>query len=220
MKLALIDYGSGNIHSVSRAISHAATQAGISLSLQLTDDPDQIYQADRIVLPGVGHFADCYRSLTAIDGLVGALTEAVLGRAVPFLGICVGMQLLADYGREGGAQTASLGWIGGVVDRLPSRTADNKDWKIPHMGWNSLNLHSSNHAMLANIEQGTNTYFVHSYYYQQLPPDYLLATTDYSDEIPAIIGKDNIIATQFHPEKSQQAGQKFLNSFLHWQGQP
>ena len=127
MKLALIDYGSGNIHSVSRAISHAATQAGISLSLQLTDDPDQIYQADRIVLPGVGHFADCYRSLTAIDGLVGALTEAVLGRAVPFLGICVGMQLLADYGREGGAQTASLGWIGGVVDRLPSRTADDKD---------------------------------------------------------------------------------------------
>lgn len=88
------------------------------------------------------------------------------------------------------------------------------------MGWNSLNLHSSNHAMLANIEQGTNTYFVHSYYYQQLPPGYLLATTDYSDEIPAIIGKDNIIATQFHPEKSQQAGQKFLNSFLHWQGQP
>ena len=118
MKLALIDYGSGNIHSVSRAISHAATQAGISLSLQLTDDPDQIYQADRIVLPEVGHFADCYRSLTAIDGLVGALTEAVLGRAVPFLGICVGMQLLADYGREGGAQTASLGWIGGVVDVL------------------------------------------------------------------------------------------------------
>jgi glutamine amidotransferase len=220
MKLALIDYGSGNIHSVSRAISHAAEQAGISLSLQLTDDPDQIYQADRIILPGVGHFADCYQSLSSIDGLVGALTEAVISRAVPFLGICVGMQLLADCGREGGDETPSLGWIGGIVDRLPSRSADGKEFKIPHMGWNSLDLRAPDHAMLADIEQGTSTYFVHSYYYQSLASDYLLAVTDYSDEIPAIIGKDNIIATQFHPEKSQQAGQKFLHNFLRWQGQP
>jgi len=217
MKLALIDYGSGNIHSVSRAISHAASQADIALSLQLTDDPEKIYQADRIVLPGVGHFADCYQSLSSIDGLVPALSEAVISRAVPFLGICVGMQLLADCGREGGEETASLGWIGGVVDRLPSRSADGRDWKIPHMGWNSLNLWQPEHEMLSELEQGTRTYFVHSYYYQQLPKDYLLASTDYSDEIPAIIGKDNIIATQFHPEKSQHAGQKFLNSFLRWQ---
>ena len=219
MKLALIDYGSGNIHSVSRAISHAATQAGISLSLQLTDDPDQIYQADRIVLPGVGHFADCYRSLTAIDGLVGALTEAVFGRAVPFLGICVGMQLLADYGREGGAQTASLGWIGGVVDRLPSRTADNKDWKIPHMGWNSLNLHSSNHAMLANIEQGTNTYFVHSYYVKPTNDLNVLSLTDYDISFASSVYDKNIVAVQFHPEKSSASGLKLLQNFINWNGE-
>ncbi len=217
MKLALIDYGSGNIHSVSRAISHAASHADIALSLQLTDDPDQIYQADRIVLPGVGHFADCYHSLSAIDGLVAALTEAVMARAVPFLGICVGMQLLADYGREGGQETASLGWIGGVVDKLPAISADGRNYKIPHMGWNSLSLKQPEHKMLSSLTQGISTYFVHSYYFQHLADEYVLATTDYSDEIPAIIGKDNIIATQFHPEKSQQAGQIFLNSFLRWQ---
>ncbi len=216
MKCALIDYGSGNIHSVSRAISHAANQAEIPFELTLTDNPDMVLASDVIVLPGVGHFADCYQSLAACDGLLEALDEKVLKKAAPFLGICVGMQLLADCGREGGTQTDALGWIGGVVDKIPHETDTQTRLKIPHMGWNKIRATQQGHPLFASFPEEAQGYFVHSFYYQDIQEDAVLAVADYGVEIPAIIGKDNLLATQFHPEKSQQIGQQFLQAFLRW----
>ena len=216
MKLALIDYGSGNIHSVSRAVTHAATEMGIDFELVLTDRAEQVAASDAIILPGVGHFADCYHSLSSVDGLLDALHEAVMVQAKPFLGICVGMQLLADHGLEGGVQTDALGWIGGVVDRLPSHLRTEQGLKIPHMGWNNLQPRAASHRVLSQMTLPAQAYFVHSYFYQQIPPEQVLAVAEYGVEIPALIGKDNLLATQFHPEKSQQVGQAFLRSFLSW----
>lgn len=216
MKLALIDYGSGNIHSVSRAIYHAAQQAEIPLELVLTDKPDNLMDADSIVLPGVGHFADCYQSVIKCTGLREAMEERVLHQNIPFLGICVGMQLLADCGREGGVQTDALGWIGGVVDKIPQPSSTSEKLKIPHMGWNTIRVTQTEHPVCKTLAAGAQGYFVHSFYYQDIAQDYVCAVSDYGVEIPAIIGKDNIIATQFHPEKSQQVGQQFLQAFLRW----
>jgi imidazole glycerol-phosphate synthase subunit HisH len=227
MTVAVIDYGSGNLHSAAKALERASFDQslfrtiwrGLCLKrpyekIVLTNDPDQVSKADRIVLPGVGAFADCKNGLDAIPGMIPALTEAVLKRGQPFLGICVGMQLLADKGLEKG-ETQGLGWIKGVVDRI---APSNPALKIPHMGWNSL-IQRKQHPLLNGIrtgESGQDAYFVHSY---QLAPenvDDLVADTEYGGPITAIVAHDNIAGTQFHPEKSQKLGLALLANFLRW----
>ena len=202
---ALIDYGSGNLRSAEKALARAGADVTV------TSDPQAVARAERIVLPGVGAFADCMAGVKAIPGMVEALETAVLKQGRPFLGICVGMQLLADVGREFGDHPG-LGWIAGEVVRLaPSDTA----LKIPHMGWNELNLLAP-HPLLAGIETGAHAYFVHSYEFRAAAPSDVLATTDYGGPVTAMIARGNIAGTQFHPEKSQAVGLKLLANFLNW----
>ena len=209
MQVALIDYGSGNLASAAKALARAA--ADTKHQIITTADPDVVREADRIVLPGVGAFADCMRGLNAIPGMVTTLREKVLQDGVPFLGICIGMQLLATIGREFGDH-AGLGWIAGEVVKI---TPSDPALKIPHMGWNSLNIAQS-HPLLAGIENGADAYFVHSYQFKPALPDDLLATTDYGGKLTAMIGYENIAGTQFHPEKSQATGLTLLANFLKW----
>jgi imidazole glycerol-phosphate synthase subunit HisH len=202
---ALIDYGSGNLRSAEKALARAGADVAV------TADPAAVAKAERIVLPGVGAFADCMAGLRAIPGMIEALEEAVLGRGVPFLGICVGMQLLASVGREFGDHEG-LGWIEGEVVRLtPSDTA----LKIPHMGWNALSI-ARPHPMLAGIAPGADVYFVHSYAMRPARAADTLATADYGGTFTAVAGRDNILGTQFHPEKSQAVGLALLGNFLRW----
>jgi glutamine amidotransferase len=209
--VALIDYGSGNLRSAEKALARAANEGGAAQAITVTSDPDVIAKAERIVLPGVGAFADCMAGVQAIPGMVETLQTTVLKRGTPFLGICVGMQLLADVGREFGDHEG-LGWIGGEVVRIaPHGTA----LKIPHMGWNELNV-SRPHPLLNGIEPGANVYFVHSYELRARDAADVIATTNYGGAITAMIGRDNIAGTQFHPEKSQAAGLKLLANFLKW----
>ena len=209
--ITIVDYGSGNILSAKKSFSKVIEKNNLDAEVVISEDPKFIKNSSHVVLPGQGAFKTCMEGLKSIPGMIEELNNFALKRTRPFFGICVGMQLLADSSSENGNHSG-LGWISGSIEKLPSINL-----KMPHMGWNTIkNVGSKSEIIFRELDY----YFVHSYYYQQLPPEYLLATTDYSDEIPAIIGKDNIIATQFHPEKSQQAGQKFLNSFLHWQGQP
>ncbi|MFG1461403.1 imidazole glycerol phosphate synthase subunit HisH [Xanthobacter sp. DSM 24535] len=212
MKVAIVDYGSGNLHSAAKALERAAN--GLGADVIVTSDPEIVRTADRVVLPGVGAFADCRRGLEAVDGMVAALEEAVHGRGRPFLGICVGLQLLADRGLEHGV-TAGLGWIKGEVDRIaPSDPA----LKIPHMGWNTLTL-ARPHPLFEGIptgEKGLHAYFVHSYQFVLADPADLVATTDYGGTITAAVAKDNVAGTQFHPEKSQTLGLALLGNFLKW----
>ncbi|MFH1554624.1 MAG: imidazole glycerol phosphate synthase subunit HisH [Pseudomonadota bacterium] len=212
MKVAIVDYGSGNLHSAAKALERAAN--GLGANVIVTSDPDIVRNADRVVLPGVGAFADCRRGLDAVDGMVAALEEAVHGRGRPFLGICVGLQLLAERGLEHGV-TAGLGWIKGEVDRIaPSDPA----LKIPHMGWNTLTL-ARPHPLFEGIptgEKGLHAYFVHSYQFVLADPADLVATTDYGGTITAAVAKDNVAGTQFHPEKSQTLGLALLANFLKW----
>jgi len=209
--VALIDYGSGNLRSAEKALARATAEAGSGHAIVVTADPNQVGAAERIVLPGVGAFADCMRGVSSIPGMVEALEDSVLKRGAPFLGICVGMQLLAEVGREHGDHKG-LGWIPGEVVRLePAEPA----LKVPHMGWNSLSILQP-HVLLAGITDGADFYFVHSYYLRPKNPAHILATTDYAGSIPAIIGRDNIAGTQFHPEKSQAEGLAFLQRFLKW----
>ncbi|HXE05400.1 MAG TPA: imidazole glycerol phosphate synthase subunit HisH [Bryobacteraceae bacterium] len=209
--VALIDYGSGNLRSAEKALARATAEAGSGHAIVVTADPNQVGAAERIVLPGVGAFADCMRGVSSIPGMVEALEDSVLKRGAPFLGICVGMQLLAEVGREHGDHKG-LGWIPGEVVRLePAEPA----LKVPHMGWNSLSILQP-HVLLAGITDGADFYFVHSYYLRPKNPAHILATTDYAGSIPAIIGRDNIAGTQFHPEKSQAEGLVFLQRFLKW----
>jgi len=215
MLLALIDYGSGNLRSAAKAIARAATDAAIPLDLRVTSRVEDVRAADRIVLPGVGAFADCYRGLAALDGMIPALEEAVLKRARPFLGICVGMQLMAERGLEHGVH-AGLGWISGSVEEM--QPADPA-LKVPHMGWNELQLPGgkpSVHPVLAGISEGAHAYFVHSYHFRVADPAHLLASVDYGGPLAAVIGRDTLIGTQFHPEKSQATGLRFLTNFLRW----
>lgn len=207
--VALIDYGSGNLRSAEKALARAANGSG--QEIVVTHDPDRVRAAERVVLPGVGAFADCMRGVSSIPGMVEALEEMVLRRGAPFLGICVGMQLLAEWGREHGDQKG-LGWIPGEVVRL---TPAEPHLKVPHMGWNSLSLQQP-HALFEGMADGTDVYFVHSYYIRPSDPAHILATTDYAGSIPAIVGRDNIAGTQFHPEKSQTDGLAFLERFLKW----
>ena len=209
--LAIIDYGSGNVRSVHRAIQSAAAGAGVSLDVQLTDDPQTIARADRIVLPGVGHFADCAEGLASRSGVIGAMTEAVFSRGRPFLGVCVGMQLMADVGRED-VETPGLGWIEGAVERL---APEDPALPIPHMGWNTL-VDMAPHPLLADLGPSPEVYFVHSYALGAEEQGDIAANCDYGGRFVAAVAKANLFGAQFHPEKSQEAGQRLLAAFLRW----
>ena len=211
--VTIIDYGSGNLRSAAKAFERASREIAATADIQVTSDPDLVRRADRIVLPGVGAFADCRAGLDAVTGMVEVLEERVIGRGVPFLGICVGMQLMADEGREK-AVTRGLGWIPGAVVRLEPAG----DLKVPHMGWNTLRFHQP-HPVLAGIpdgEDGLHAYFVHSYHLATTQPQHLVATTQYGQPVTAIVGRDNLLGTQFHPEKSQTLGLRLIGNFLQW----
>ncbi len=208
-RAALIDYGSGNLASAAKALSRAA--GGTGLEIVTTADPEMVRGAERIVLPGVGAFADCMRGLSAVPGMVSVLREKVLRDGAPFLGICVGMQLLATVGREFGDH-AGLGWIAGEVVKIAPR---DPTLKIPHMGWNELKI-LRKHALLEGISAGANVYFVHSFELKPTLAEDLIATTDYGGPLTAMVGESNIAGTQFHPEKSQAAGIRLLENFLRW----
>ena len=205
---ALIDYGSGNLASAAKALARAANGKS---DIVTTADPQVVKDAERIVLPGVGAFADCMKGLTAVPGMIEALREKVLKEGAPFLGICVGMQLLATVGVEFGRH-AGLGWIAGEVVKI---TPDDASLKIPHMGWNELKKVQS-HPLLEGVPDGSHAYFVHSFQLKPALPEDLIATTDYGGTLTAMVGNENIAGTQFHPEKSQAIGIKLLENFLSW----
>jgi len=209
--IALIDYGSGNLHSAERALRAAAILAERKREIRITSDPDAIAHADQIILPGVGHFSDCAANLRARDGLVEALTEAVATRGVPFFGICVGQQLLATRGLEDG-ETPGLNWIPGDIDRI----TPGGGLVVPHMGWNALELRQS-HPILDGLGADPHVYFTHSYAYRNPAQRDIAATTEYGGTIIAAVARDNIFATQFHPEKSQRVGLKILSNFVLWE---
>jgi glutamine amidotransferase len=209
--VALIDYGSGNLRSAEKALARVAAEESAGQDIVVTADASVVAKAERIVLPGVGAFGDCMNGLRALPGMIDALNDAVLKRGTPFLGICVGMQLLADVGREFG-EHKGLGWIGGEVVKIAPR---DPSLKIPHMGWNDLKIEHA-HPLLANIPTNGHAYFVHSYHFRAKYPSSVLATTDYGETLTAMIGRDNIAGTQFHPEKSQAVGLTLLSNFLKW----
>lgn len=210
--VAIIDYGAGNLKSARKAFARAAEETGAEIVV--TSDADLVREADRIVLPGVGAFADCMAGLDAVPGMHEVLTEKVIAGGTPFLGVCVGMQLLASVGREK-IETKGLGWIAGAIEKIePSDPA----LKVPHMGWNTLSV-SRPHALLEGIETGEtglHAYFVHSYHMKAENLNEVIATADYGGPITAIVGRDNIFGTQFHPEKSQTLGLALIANFLKW----
>lgn len=215
MKVAVVDYGSGNLHSAHKALERAAREAGLDATIAVTADAEETRAADRIVLPGVGAFADCREGLRAVPGMLEALRAAVLERGRPFLGVCVGMQLLATRGLEHG-ETQGLDWIGGEVGALEP---DDKSLRIPHMGWNTLQPEGGVHPLLAGIplgENGLHAYFVHSYAFRPADPQAVAASADYGGKFAAMIARDNIAGVQFHPEKSQALGLRLLANFLTW----
>jgi glutamine amidotransferase len=214
MHVAIIDYGSGNLHSAAKAFERAAREGGSPLAVRVTADAEQVHAAERIVLPGVGAFADCRNGLVSIPGMIEALEESVREKGTPFLGICVGLQLMAERGLEHGL-TPGLGWIEGEVRAIEPQ---EPSLKIPHMGWNTLAL-VRKHALLDGIptgDDGLNAYFVHSYHFVPARQDALVATTDYGGPITAFVAKDNMAGSQFHPEKSQKLGLALIANFLKW----
>lgn len=210
MSVAIIDYGSGNLRSAGKAFECAANELGLKVSV--TDRAEDLVTASHIVLPGVGSFADCKQGLISLPGVVEALCQAVIFEGRPFLGICVGMQLLADVGREHG-EHKGLAWIEGEVSRL---TPSDEKLKIPHMGWNDLHIKAADHPFFSGVEQGSHVYFVHSYGFKCSNPGDVLASVDYGGPIAAVVGCENVIGTQFHPEKSQSTGLKMITNFLKW----
>ena len=213
MTTAIIDYGSGNLRSAAKAFERAAAEATPTTPVVVTDDPDRVRSAERIVLPGVGAFADCKAGLAARDGMIEALEDAVLRRGVPFLGICVGMQLMARVGHEHG-EHEGLGWIDGEVGPLEP---GDQTLKVPHMGWNDLALKGEPHPILRDLPGHAHAYFVHSYGLTCRRDDEVLATVDYGGTVTAVAGRDNMVGTQFHPEKSQEVGLTLIENFLRWQ---
>ena len=209
MTTVIVGYGSGNLHSVHKAFVRAAGEAGAGQVL-LTNSIDAILEAERVVLPGDGAFRECMHAITS-QGLIPPLIESVLRRGNPFLGICVGMQLLATTGLENG-KTDGFGWIPGTVDRLNSVDAK---LKIPHMGWNDLQIESG-HPVLEEVIDGMHMYFVHSYRFLATCPNHVLSSVDYGGKVAAIVARKNIIGFQFHPEKSQAAGIRLIKNFLLW----
>ncbi|MDA7946392.1 MAG: imidazole glycerol phosphate synthase subunit HisH [Hyphomicrobiaceae bacterium] len=214
MSVAIIDYGSGNLHSAATAFERMNDETGASETISVTSKPEEVARADRVVLPGVGAFADCRSGLLAVDGMIEALNEAVNQRGQPFLGICVGMQLMADKGLEHG-EWPGFGWIGGEVRAI--EPAD-ETLKIPHMGWNTLAVVNP-HALLSDIEtgeKGLHAYFVHSYHLAATERADIVGETDYGGPVTALVARDNMAGTQFHPEKSQKLGLTLIGNFLKW----
>lgn len=214
MRVAIIDYGSGNLRSATKAFERAARRSGLGAEIVLTADAGVVAAADRIVLPGVGAFADCRGGLDAVPGMVDALEEAVVARGRPFLGICVGMQLMASRGLEK-IVTPGLGWIAGDVRLM---TPDDPALKIPQIGWNTIHVKHP-HPLLGGIptgETGLHAYFVHSYHLDARDPADIVATVDYGGAVAAIVARGNMAGTQFHPEKSQALGLALIGNFLRW----
>ncbi|THD42266.1 MAG: imidazole glycerol phosphate synthase subunit HisH [Bradyrhizobium sp.] len=212
MSVAIVDYGSGNLHSAHKAFERAAREAGLDLPVKVTRDPDEVARAERIVLPGVGAFADCRRGLDAVSGMIDALEDSVRRRGRPFLGICVGMQLMATRGLEYEV-VPGLDWIAGDVGPIEA-----PGLKIPHMGWNTLRV-GRPHPLLSGLATGDNglhAYFVHSFQLYAKDPADLVATADYGGPVTAIVARGNVVGTQFHPEKSQKLGLAFIANFLRW----
>ena len=214
MSVAIIDYGSGNLHSAQKAFERAASEGGLDLPVAVTADPNVVAKADWIVLPGVGAFADCKRGLEGRIGMIEALNEAVIRKGRPFLGICVGMQLLAARGLEHEI-SKGFGWIAGDVVAIEP---DDPNLRIPHMGWNTLRVRRD-HPTLTGIPTGSDglhAYFVHSFHLKPNDPGSVIADTEYGGSVSAIVGRDNIVGSQFHPEKSQRLGLAFIANFLRW----
>lgn len=211
MTVAIVDYGSGNLRSAAKAFERAARENGVNERVLVTANPTDVANADRIVLPGVGAFADCRAGLYGVPGMVDTLQRQVIERGKPFLGICVGMQLMATRGVEYGVH-AGLDWIAGDVVRIEPGA---EHLKIPHMGWNEL-LELKRHAILEGLAPHDHAYFVHSFQLKTARPETLLATTDYGGQITAVVGRDNLAGTQFHPEKSQATGLRLISNFLRW----
>ncbi len=215
MRTVIIDYGSGNLRSATKAFERAAGEAGLGdATIELSADAERVRTADRVVLPGVGAFADCRAGLDAVPGMHEALDEAVMGKGRPFLGICVGMQLMADRGLEK-VTTNGFGWISGDVERIEP---GDRNLKIPQIGWNTIHVKQT-HPVLAGIptgDDGLHAYFVHSYQLAAERPDQLVATTDYGGPVTAIVADGNRVGTQFHPEKSQTLGLALIANFLRW----
>ncbi|MSO73182.1 MAG: imidazole glycerol phosphate synthase subunit HisH [Rhodospirillaceae bacterium] len=217
MNVAIIDYGSGNLRSAAKAFERAVREAGGNGRILVTAHAAEVARADRIVLPGVGAFADCRRGLSAVPGMAEALREAVIGRGRPFLGICVGMQLMSERGFEHGV-TEGLGWIPGrVVALAPAadQTLNDTGFRIPHMGWNELEF-TPGHPVFAGLAARGHAYFVHSFQLECANPAHCLATVSYGQTVTAAVGRDNMVGTQFHPEKSQELGLRLIANFLSW----
>jgi glutamine amidotransferase len=211
--VTIIDYGAGNLHSAAKAFERMANGLG-GITIEVTADPERVRAADRIMLPGVGAFADCKAGLDAVPGMVEVLEERVIRGGVPFLGVCVGMQLMASEGREK-LVTPGLGWIAGAVEKI---VPADPTFKIPHMGWNTLSF-TRPHKLFEGIPDGPDglhAYFVHSYHLVTERDEERLATTDYGIPLTACVGRDNLFGTQFHPEKSQALGLRLIENFLRW----
>lgn len=215
MSVVIIDYGSGNLHSALKAFERANAEAELGFQIKLSSDPEDVKNAERIVLPGVGAYADCLSGIKAVEGMPEALEDAVHVHKKPFLGICVGMQLMSAQGLEHGV-TKGFGWIDGDVAAIEPKDAD---LKIPHMGWNTIEL-LRDHPVFDGINtgpEGLHAYFVHSYHFTTSNPEDRVAVTDYGGQVTAAVARDNMIGTQFHPEKSQKLGLKLIENFLRWQ---
>jgi len=214
MSVAIIDYGSGNLRSAAKAFEKAAKDEGLNIDVVVTSEPDVVANAERVVLPGVGAFGDCRRGIEALPGMLDALEAVVRRKARPFLGICVGMQLMADRGLEHGTHPG-FGWIAGTVGAI---TPSDPHLKVPHMGWNDLIFTptAKSHPVLKTLGTGCHAYFVHGYSMKCDEPSDMLAEVDYAGPITAIIGRDNMVGTQFHPEKSQDVGLRLIANFLAW----
>ncbi|MDB9818196.1 imidazole glycerol phosphate synthase subunit HisH [Pelagibacterales bacterium] len=208
MKIAIINYGYGNLHSVNQAFKKANNDFDLNAEIEVTNNPNEIDNADKIVLPGVGSFTDCLNAIRSIDGVYESLQEQVINKKKYFMGICVGMQLLADIGYEN-EKNDGFGWVSGTVEKMKVPL----DFKIPHMGWNTIQF--KNNDLFKDIDENSDFYFVHSYEFKTIDEN-ILATTNYASKVTAAIKKDNIFGTQFHPEKSHKNGQKLIKNFINW----
>lgn len=208
MKIAIINYGYGNLHSVNQAFKKANNDFDLNAEIEVTNNPNAINKADKIVLPGVGSFTDCLNAIRSIDGIYESLQEQVINKKKYFMGICVGMQLLADIGYEN-EKNDGFGWVSGTVEKMKVPL----DFKIPHMGWNTIQF--KNNDLFKDIDENSDFYFVHSYEFKTVDEN-ILATTNYASKVTAAIKKDNIFGTQFHPEKSHKNGQKLIKNFIDW----
>lgn len=218
MSVAIIDYGSGNLHSAAKAFERAARESGFRGDVVVTADAARVAAAERIVLPGVGAFADCRRGLDAVPGMVDAITESVVKKGRPFLGICVGMQLMAERSLENG-EHKGFGWLPGRIVAITPRGSDSPadtGWRVPHMGWNDLDNIQTSHPIFNGIGRDRNVYCVHSYHMQCDDPAHVLASMYYGQWVTAAVGRDNMVGVQFHPEKSQIVGIRLLSNFLAW----